>query len=132
MRKLRHVFIFLGSLLACATVRAASLSGRISDVTGEPVREARVAIYARDRQQRVTAVTDEQGQFRVAALAPGEYLVEAEAAGMARSGARPVTLRAGDTAATLALTLDVAAIHTDVLVTATGTAQSTAEVAKSV
>jgi iron complex outermembrane receptor protein len=119
------------TLLTCVTARAASLSGHVTDAAGRAVPEARISIYARDRQDRITAVTNEQGEYRVDTLGAGEYLVEAGAPGMARSGARPVTLPASGTAATLDLTLDVAAVHTEVLVTATGAAQSTDEVAKS-
>src|SRR5437868_8742546 len=101
MRKLRHVPIFL--LLLPVPALAASLSGLVRDAAGEPIPRAHVSIYAHDRQERITAVTDDQGQYRVDALAPGEYLIEAEAPGMARSGARPLTLAASNTAATLDL-----------------------------
>src|SRR5204862_1089768 len=62
-------------------------------------------------------------------LASGEYLVEAEATGMARTAAKAVAV---SEAATLDLSLNVAGVRTEVLVTATGAAQSTAEIAKSV
>src|SRR5262245_53652835 len=98
MRKLRqpHVLFFL--LLACSPAPAASLSGHVNDASGKAVPQARVSI-ARDRQERITAVTDDLGQYRVDAMAPGEYLVEADAPGLARSGARPLTLPSSDTAA---------------------------------
>ena len=129
MRKLRQVVFLLP--LACGAAHAASLSGRVIDPSGMPVSEARVAIFARDRQERITAVTDGSGQYRVDALAPGEYLVEAAAPGMTRSGARTLTLALPD-AARLDLTLGIVAVRTEVLVTATGAAQSTDEIAKSV
>src|SRR5437773_399102 len=130
LRKLRQVPIFFSFLLAYSAP-AASLSGTVTDPSGKPVPEARVSIFARDRQDRVTAVTDDHGRYRVDALASGEYFVEADVPGMARSGARPLTLTSTD-AATLDLALDLAAIRTQVMVTATRTAQSTDEIAKSV
>ena len=129
--ELRHAPFFFSLLLVCSIAAAASLSGTVSDPSGKPVAEARVSIFARDRQDRGTAVTDDRGRYRFDALASGEYLVEAGAPGMASSGARPITLTAAD-ASTLDLALDLAAIRTQVLVTATGAAQSTDEISKSV
>src|SRR5215472_11446969 len=131
MRKLRHVPILFFLLLAGRPAKAASLSGRVNDATGKPVPQARVSIFARDRQDRITVVTGGDGQYHAEALPSGEYLIEADAPGMAPSGAHPLTIGASDSV-TLDLKLDVAAIHTDVLVTATGAAQSTGEIAKSV
>jgi iron complex outermembrane receptor protein len=130
MRKLRRVPI-LFFLLAGTPAPAASLSGHVNDASGKPVPQARVSMFARGWRDHVTVVTGDDGQYRIDTLSPGEYLVEADAPGMARSGAHSLILAAPDTA-TLDLALDVAAIHTDVLVTATGAAQSTDEIAKSV
>jgi vitamin B12 transporter len=130
MRKLRHVSI-LFFLIAEIRAHGASLSGHVNDASGKPVPGARVSIFARERRERINVVTDDQGRYRVEALAAGEYLVEADAPGMARSNARPLTLSVED-AATFDLALDLAAIHTDVVVTAIGAAQSTDEIAKSV
>jgi iron complex outermembrane receptor protein len=132
MRKLPAVPILIGLLLTAGQVRSATLSGFVHDPGGNPAPSARVSIFARERQQRITAAADEHGRYSVQALAPGEYLVEADAPGLARSGAVTVTLATSDSDTELDLALGLAAIRTEVLVTATGGAQSTGEIAKSV
>jgi iron complex outermembrane receptor protein len=119
----------LFAILAFTPAYAATLTGTVTDRSGQPIPGARITIFARDGRDRTTSVADERGRYRIASIPSGEYLVEAAAAGMAPAAAKPVT--AGDSA-TLDLVLDLAAVRTEVLVTATGSAQSTDEIAKSV
>jgi len=64
-------------------------------------------------------------------LAPGPYLVEAEAEGFARGAARPVEVGRGQ-AAELDLSLEVAALSAEVVVTAADAPQTADEVSKAV
>lgn len=109
---------------------AATWSGTVTDPTGKPVPHARVIAVARDAGQRVTVFTNEAGQYRVEWLAAGDYLVQADAGGLAVTAARPLTI--GADAAHLDLTLGLSGVHTEIVVTATGAAQASDEVAKSV
>lgn len=67
--------------------RASVISGRLVDETGEPVPDVRVwpmrREYFRGRRQLVPAgssgVTDDVGQYRIAGVSPGEYVIMASA-----------------------------------------------------
>src|SRR5689334_11200368 len=74
----------------------ASISGTVKDPQGAALRGATVTLYARGRTQlRLSTATDGAGAYRFERLAPGEYIVEAEAAGFARAAALPVTVARG-------------------------------------
>src|SRR5215207_4600344 len=94
--------LLLSSFALSATTRAraqaagASIAGRVTDPAGAAVRGATVKLYARGRTQlRLSTGTDDAGAYRFERLAPGEYIVEAEAEGFAHGGARPVTVARG-------------------------------------
>jgi hypothetical protein len=64
----------------------AFLSGKVIDESGEPVRKARVWLYAENHQaglKRITPAgsdfTDDEGYYEFAALAPGNYFLSANA-----------------------------------------------------
>jgi hypothetical protein len=64
---------------------AASVSGRIRDVKGGPIANARVLLTVlgyRDGRRTLlpgpTAITDQRGEYRLASVAPGEYYVRVE------------------------------------------------------
>jgi iron complex outermembrane receptor protein len=114
-------------------VCAVSLHGVVSDAGGKPVPHARVTVFARPWQERITTLTNAEGGYSIDGLPAGSYLVQAEAPGMAPSAATSVTLDDnGSDARALDLELQLAGVRTEVVVTATGLAQSTDEIAKSV
>src|SRR2546423_10599417 len=96
-----------GARVCFAQTDAATLSGRIVDAQGARVASAVVTIYARTARLRLTTRTDANGAYRFARLAPGEYLVEADARGFSPAAAHAVTLTRGQEA-TPELALDVA------------------------
>lgn len=64
----------------------AFLSGKVIDESGEPVRKARVFLYAENHQggmkrieRRGAELTDDEGYYEFAALAPGNYFVSVSA-----------------------------------------------------
>src|ERR687889_2192088 len=74
---------------ASAQGQGASISGRVTDPQGAAVEGATVTLYARGRTQlRLSTSTDDAGAYRFERLAPGEYIVEAGAAGFAHGEAR--------------------------------------------
>src|SRR6476660_863076 len=117
--------------LGCSAGFAASLHGVVLDPAGKPIPAARVTLFGRDGRQPITTVADSGGNYAIDAVPAGQYLVQADAPGMSRRVGAPITLGEAD-AATLDLKLDVAEVRTEVVVTATGLAQSTDETAKSV
>ena len=64
----------------------AFVSGRVIDESGDPVRKARVMLYAENHQggmnrieRRGTDLTDDEGYYEFSALAPGNYFVSVSA-----------------------------------------------------
>jgi hypothetical protein len=72
----------LMALLAVAPYAAnlGSVSGIITDPSGQPLPGARVVLTSNDQQPR-TVVTDEQGRYRIARLPPDRYRLEARMSG---------------------------------------------------
>ncbi len=109
----------------------AIISGRVTDPQGAVVLKAAVTLYTRDNRARIRALTDKTGTYRFEQLAAGEYLIEAEATGFAR--ARSQVLRVERNAsATLDISLLLAGVSEQVVVTAQGTAQPVDEVSKAI
>jgi len=109
----------------------AVLSGVVTDSQGAALRQASVTLTARDQSTSRVASSDSDGRYRFEFLAPGEYLVQAGAGGFAASGARQVTIT-NATPAVADFQLAPEAIRTQVVVTASSTAQTTDELSKSV
>jgi len=110
----------------------ASIAGRVTDPQGANVPGASVTLLARERTQlRFSTTTDAAGAYRFERLAPGEYLVETEAAGFARGAVREVRVGRGE-AATLDVRLEVAGVSAEVVVIAADSAQTDDEVSKAV
>jgi hypothetical protein len=78
----------LGLALAATTVEAqitrGAISGTVRDSSGGIVPGATVTVTNAATNSVRTAVTDEQGFYRVAALEPGRYMVDTELAGFAK------------------------------------------------
>jgi iron complex outermembrane receptor protein len=109
-----------------------SIKGRVTDPQGAAVSGARVTLYERGRAQlRVATTTDDGGAYRFERLAPGAYIVEVEARGFARAASREVVVARGEAAA-LDISLEVAGVSTEVVVTASDTPQTVDEVSKAV
>jgi vitamin B12 transporter len=112
--------------------QGAILAGRVTDPRGAAVRGATVTLRERARTQvRLAAVTDDEGAYRFERLAPGEYIVEAEAPGFASAAAQAVNV-SRDSRAALDLRLEVAGVSTEVVVTAADAPQTVDEVSKAV
>ena len=126
MSRSYYQFLLLPLAAACALADT-TLSGRVLDPSGAPVRGAAVTVYARDYLAQQTGSTNAEGAFRFAGLSKGEYLVEARAAGFARSAGAKVSL---DAPASIDLKLELESITSRILVTAGGNAQSTDEISK--
>ncbi|HEX9919675.1 MAG TPA: TonB-dependent receptor plug domain-containing protein, partial [Pyrinomonadaceae bacterium] len=111
---------------------AAAIGGRVTDAQGAAVAGAIVTLYGRAPQlRRLTAVSDAGGAYRFESLAAGEYLIEADARGFAPAVAQKVRAERGQTTA-LDLTLEVAGVRAEVVVTAADTPQPVDEVSKAV
>src|SRR5918911_3071958 len=80
-------------LLACTFVvnaqqsSSATVAGRVTDPRGAGLPGASVTLYARDHtsEARLSTTADASGSYRFERVAPGEYVLEAEAEGFARA-----------------------------------------------
>lgn len=119
-------------VLAQATASSnPSITGHVKDPQGASLPGATVTLYARDRTFRLTTITDSTGIYRFEKLAPGEYLVEAEAEGFASASAQRVLVERGQSS-TLDIPLELSGVRSTVVITASDTPQSVDEVSKAV
>ena len=126
--------VLVQSALALAQATASSnsgITGHVKDPQGASLPGATVTLYARERTFRLTTITDSTGIYHFAKLAPGEYLVEAEAEGFASASARRVVVERGQEV-TLDIPLELAGVRSMVVITASDTPQSVDEVSKAV
>ncbi|HKN85166.1 MAG TPA: TonB-dependent receptor, partial [Pyrinomonadaceae bacterium] len=128
--------IALGLLLvltqsALAQSGTTTITGHVKDPQGARLPGATVTLYGRERTFSLTTTTDSTGTYRFDRLAPGEYLVEAEAEGFASASAKQVSVERGQEA-TLDIPLELSGVRSTVVVTASDTPQSVDEVSKAV
>ncbi|HKQ50779.1 MAG TPA: TonB-dependent receptor plug domain-containing protein, partial [Pyrinomonadaceae bacterium] len=123
------IFVCLTSTSAQTTT---NVTGRITDARGAGLPGASVTLYPRERpSERLETVTDEDGRYRFELVAPGAYLIEAKGSGFARSAALPLRVASGDNPP-LDISLELAGIREEVVVTASGSAQTVDEVSKAI
>jgi outer membrane cobalamin receptor len=122
--------LFYASAMAVAIAgEAPSVSGSVKDPQGRPVVSAAVSLFSRSSSAMLTTTSGTQGAYRFEGVAAGEYLLRAEAPGFAvfledrLSVGAPVTRD---------ISLQLAGVREQVVVTAAGTSQSSDEVSKSV
>src|SRR5947199_142442 len=94
--KLRFLQLLLAfGALALAQVPTAVLTGVVKDSTGALVPNVKVTAISTDTNMTRGAVTDESGTFRIAALNPGPYRLEAEASGFKKASMAGIVLEVG-------------------------------------
>ena len=120
--------ILLSLALAAAAAAPTDISVRVTDSHQAAVPGATVTLISSDDVRRkVTA--DAIGSVRFTAVTAGQYFVQAEAAGFDASAPRSIDLK-GDGNMDVTLSLGVAQVHSSIVVTASGTSQSTDELSK--
>lgn len=136
-RLFKHIRLIFAVGLFCLTVLTTtfaqtnnSLSGRVTDPNNSNLAGANVIVVERDNRTRVGTVTDETGNYKFERLAAGEYVLEIEADGFAQVA--QVVRIAANANQTVNVELNLAKVAAEVVVTASGTAQSVDEVSKAV
>ena len=120
------VFIF-----CCSSAYAQAISGRVLDPQGASVPGARVGLYGRDSNSHASTLSDVEGRYRFDRVSSGQYIIEVEARGFSRTTSPPVQVeRVG--VKDYDITLSLAQVSQEVVVTAAGTAQSIDELSKTV
>jgi hypothetical protein len=102
-------------LSAQQTINYVSMSGRVADPTDAVVPNAQVTARQTDTNLTSSTTTYQDGRFRFPYLRPGSYEITISAPGFAQI-TRATTLSVG-TAFELPITLNIAAVQTDVIVT---------------
>ncbi|MDQ3648803.1 MAG: TonB-dependent receptor [Acidobacteriota bacterium] len=122
---------FPSEVFAQNSAGGSQIKVRVTDPQGSILPNAEVTLYTRDSRIRINGLTDRTGACHFELLAPGEYLIEAEATGFARAATH--VLRVERNANTsLDISLPLAGVSEQVIVTAQGTAQPVDEVSKAV
>ncbi len=102
------------------------LTGTVLDPNGAPLPRATVRLLEPGGHLAAETLTDVQGRFRFAGLAPGTYTLEVELTGFVRTTR---SVRSGEA---LELQLEVSPVRESVVVTATRTEAPTSQVGSSV
>ena len=95
----------------------ATLSGRIVDDTGGILPGVTVTVTHAGTNRSRTVVSNEEGLYRFAGLAPGTYALKAELPGFAAFNRSPLTLNVG-AAAAQDVTMRISAVQESVTVRA--------------
>ncbi|HET6670163.1 MAG TPA: TonB-dependent receptor, partial [Pyrinomonadaceae bacterium] len=109
----------------------AQINVSVSDPQGAIVSRAEVTLYTRDNRVRITTFTDSSGHCSFRRLPPGEYLIRGQAPGFGPADAQSLRIERG-AAITLEISLPLAGVNEEVVITAQGTAQPIDEVSKAI
>ena len=123
------VAVGMGGAVFAQTDTNATISGHVKDPQSANVPGATVSLHGRDRSFSLVTTTDSSGAYSFKHLAPGEYLIEADANGFALAPAQTIELTRGQTA-TLDIALQLSGLRSSVVVTASDTPQTVDEVSK--
>src|SRR5262249_50821199 len=120
MRMPRCITLFAAligiSTLGFAQIGTSTITGRVTDTTGAVVPRVQVSILHTATNFKYSAVTNEEGIYRVPSLQPGRYRISFEASGFKRLIRDDVDLRTGDVLAVDAV-LQLGAVTESVEVT---------------
>ena len=117
-----------GFILIASTLRADSLTGKVTDAQGALVVGARVSLYAAGSSQAKKAAVISDGSYRFEGIAAGGYLLQVESEGF-REFTRNVTVAGAHTEN---VQLEVGGVANTVLVTDEGSALTLDQTAKSI
>lgn len=123
---LRYGLIVLATIASMAN--AADITVRVTDSHAGAIPAAHIHLIARGGE-RQALTTDATGSCVFHGVPGGEYFVQAEAAGFDASPLHPVELK-NESTVDVSLALGLAQVHSSVIVTASGTVQTTDEVSK--
>ena len=88
-----YVALSLATLLICNTAALAQFSGNIqgviSDSSGAAINDASVGLRNLDTGVTATTTTSDSGNYRFSSLAPGRYVVKADASGFQSKEVKP-------------------------------------------
>jgi vitamin B12 transporter len=127
--RLLRCFFLLAIGVPVASAQTATLTGSVSDSSGAPISAAVLRLHEVAGSALLTATSEANGRFRFEDVAPGEYLLDASSEGLVLAEPKELTIESGD-ATNIAVRLTVAAVKTEVSVTAASEPQSLDEISK--
>ena len=114
----RFAFGFLLSVaVAFGQIGTSTLTGRVTDTTGAVIPGVEITVVQVQTNFTFTALSNNEGLYRVQSLQPGQYRITFEAQGFRRMLRENVELRTGDTLAVDA-TLEIGSVSESIEVTA--------------
>jgi iron complex outermembrane receptor protein len=117
------------ALAASSAEGGASIAGKVLDPQGRTVTGASISLFANNGDAEFRTTADSSGSFRFESLSPGDYLLEARAAGFSEYRVEDVYIQAG-TQLKLDLSLAIAPVEEQVSITASSTPQPADQVSK--
>ena len=112
------LLVVVSSLDVCAqSASTGALTGTVTDPTGAVLQNAQIALRNTGTSETRTAITDQDGSYRLSLLPPGEYELTVEAVGFAPLVVREVLIRITEVRS-LATQLAVKGVRQDVVVEA--------------
>ena len=109
--------------------RAAEVSVHVTDPHNTPIPSATISLISRSGGQNRSLSTDANGSCRFTGVRAGQYFAAGEAPGFDASAPQPIEVKS-EGLTEVALSLGLAQVRSSVVVTASGTPQSTDEVSK--
>ena len=131
MRQSLVCLAILSAVFANGQTTTTSIHGQVADPQGKAVPGAALTLYARGGGEPSNTTAGAAGDYRFDGLEAGDYLIEARAPGFARFTTESVRVERG-AQATEDIALKLATAAEQVVVTASGTAQTPDEISKSV
>ena len=124
-------FLLLLATCGASAESGASIHGTVKDPQGQPVAGATLTLFSRAGGAGSATTSDAAGAYRFDGLTKGDYLLRAAASGFATFLSEDVHL---DTKAdvTREVALQLAGVHEEVVVTASGTPQLPEQVSKAI
>lgn len=129
------LLFFLFSTLFPTFINAQTLHqlrGSLTDPQGAALSGATVTLYERSGRSQLSMITDAKGEYYFNRVAAGDYIAEFSAAGFVKATREVRITTSSGVDEILNVSLDVAGVSADVVVTASGTIQPVDEVAKAI
>jgi hemoglobin/transferrin/lactoferrin receptor protein len=126
-RILSAALLCVGALLVAVPADAATVSGRVSDVTGAVLIGRRVVLRGVATGRETVVETGTDGRFSFDVTTTGTYLVIVTRAGFAEA-ARTVVIAAADDRVDLPVALEIGAFSADVSITAARAERETRQI----
>jgi len=123
---LRSLICFV---LPAMLAKAAEVSVHVTDPHNTPIPSATISLISRNGSRNRSLSTDANGSCRFIGVAAGQYFASGEAPGFDASAPQSIEVKS-EGLTEVALSLGLAQVRSSVVVTASGTPQSTDEVSK--